>query len=471
MDATTDTYRDAGQRLTAADAAARRAEVARLEAVLEMVDAYPAPEPLSVPGAEQLVAAGSDGAGRVGDFVALDVAALLGVTEAIAWTLVHETVNLRSRHPRLWEAAKTGLVEGWRARQVARACDELDAEAARWVDVKLAGVWGTAAWPKVWRTMKGLVLQADKVLALEKARKAQAERFVRITHNGDSTSFLSARMDTGAALALQDAIRRITGRLVDQGAIDPVPELQIQALEELAAPYLPGIDGNSSTACTTASGDPSATDGAASMAGGTPSTAGGASPAGSGLSGGVAGPRAANPAPRLPLADVVVHIGAEDLDPDSVGTGVARVVAAGGDVGPVLVPQIANLLRHHRIRVIPVIDMAGDPAVDAYEIPTRTKMQLQLREDSSVFPYSSRRSRSCDLDHTVAYRFARPDVPAPPGQTRPSNLGPLSRGEHRAKTHGAWTLDQPAPGLYVWTNRTGHRWAVINGHTHRLPTA
>jgi hypothetical protein len=71
----------------------------------------------------------------------------------------------------------------------------------------------------------------------------------------------------------------------------------------------------------------------------------------------------------------------------------------------------------------------------------------------------------------VPYRFARPDVPAPPGQTRPSNLGPLSRGEHRAKTHGAWTLDQPAPGLYLWTNRTGHRWAVINGHTHALPAA
>jgi hypothetical protein len=48
-----------------------------------------------------------------GSFVALDVAALLGVTEAIAWTLVHETTNLRARHPRLWEAAKAGLVEGW----------------------------------------------------------------------------------------------------------------------------------------------------------------------------------------------------------------------------------------------------------------------------------------------------------------------------------------------------------------------
>jgi hypothetical protein len=287
--------------------------------------------------------------------------------------------------------------------------------------------------------VKGLVLQADRALALEKARKARAERFVRITHNGDSTSFLSARMDTGAALALQDAIRRITGRLVDEGAIDPVPELEVQALEELAAPYLPGIDGASPT-----------TEGALSAAGVAP---------------------AANPAPRLPLADVVVHIGAEDLDPGSVGTGVARVIAAGGDVGSVLVPQIANLLRHHRIRVIPVIDMAGDPSVDAYEIPTPHKDATPVAGGLSVFPYSSRRSRSCDLDHTVP--IGSPDPMFRRRRVRP---GPRTWGRCRAGStgrrltvRGCWI--SPPPGLYVWTNRTGHRWAVINGHTFQLPAA
>ncbi len=420
MEGTTDTYRQAGQRLTSADAAVRRAEVERLEAVLEMVDAYPAPEPLSVSGAERLVPAGADGAGEVGQFVALDISTLLGVSEAAAWTLVHETANLRSRHPRLWEATRAGRVEAWRARQVARACADLDAAASGWVDERLAPVWGTVPWPRIWRRLKGLIVRADKALALEQARRAQAERFVRITHNGDSTSFLVARMDTGAALSLQDAIRAITDRMVAEGAVDPIPELQVQALEELAAPCAPGTT---------------------------------------------------SPAPHPPLADLVVHIAAEDLDPDSTGTGVARVLCTGGDVGPVLIPQIAGLLHHHRIRVVPIIDMAGDPAVEAYEIPTRTRMQLQLREDCSVFPYSSRRSRSCDLDHTVPYRFARPDLPAPPDQTRPSNLGPLSRSEHRAKTHGQWKLEQPTAGLYLWTNRTGHRWAVINGHTHRLPAA
>jgi hypothetical protein len=92
-----------------------------------------------------------------------------------------------------------------------------------------------------------------------------------------------------------------------------------------------------------------------------------------------------------------------------------------------------------------------------------------LREETSVFPYSSRRSWSCDLDHTDPFRFGTPDSPRPPGQTRVSNLGPLSRREHRAKTAGVWKVSQPVQGLYVWTSPTGQRFAVINGHTHRLP--
>lgn len=32
-----------------------------------------------------------------------------------------------------------------------------------------------------------------------------------------------------------------------------------------------------------------------------------------------------------------------------------------------------------------------------------------------------------------------------------------------------WQVDQPAPGLYIWTDRIGRRWAVVGGHTHRLP--
>ncbi len=44
--------------------------------------------------------------------------------------------------------------------------------------------------------------------------------------------------------------------------------------------------------------------------------------------------------------------------------------------------------------------------------------------------------------------------------TRSSNLGPLSRRVHRAKTHGGWRLEQPEPGVFTWTSPHGLRYQV-----------
>lgn len=415
-------YWQAGEEMVAAHRAARRAEVARLESVLGFLDAYPQPEPPATRADERTVPAGGQGAGETGEWVALDVGTLLGMSSPAAWHLVRDAANLRSRHPRLWAAFADLRVEEWQARRVARMCAELGADAARWVDEQLADVWGTAAWNRILRRVEGLVTRADKELAARRARKEQRDRFMTIRHLGDSTSMIVARVDTAAALHLQETIGRMTDEMVADGAGQALPFLRARALEELATPRVPDGDAAPSS-----------------------------------------------PAPHLPLADLVVHIAAEDLDPQVAGSGLVRVTAAGGDVGPVLLEQVAHLLGHRRVRVFPVMDMSGDPGVDGYEIPDRIRRQLLIREEYSVFPYSTARSRSCDLDHTVAYRRAAPGSPAPPGQTRVSNLGPLARREHRAKTARAWRLDQPAPGLYVWTDRAGRRWALVGGHTHRLP--
>jgi hypothetical protein len=407
-------FRQASDRLVDADTAVRRAEADRLAAVAAMIDAYPAPTPIvDSPAAERVVSAGAEGAGAVGEFVALEVGALLGLSEPAAWSLVHDVANLLARHPHLWSAVAELRVEAWQARKVALAAQELSAEAARWVDAELAELWGVVAWPRIRRRLAGLIVRADADLARRKAEIARRDRFVSIRHLGDSTSVLTARMDTAAALTLEASLDMIVDQMILEGAQDRLPVLRARALEMLATPPLPDA-------------------------------------------------AAPNPSPGLPLADVVVHIAAESLE---TGTGVARVTARGGDVGPVLLDQLAHLLGHHRIRVLPVTDLAGDPRVDSYEIPDRLRRQLVIREDSSVFPFSTSRSRTADLDHTIPYRRSTPGSPAPPGQTRISNLGPLSRREHRAKTAGIWTLSQPEPGVYEWTNRAGRRWTVTRGRT------
>jgi hypothetical protein len=392
-----------------------------------MIDTWPIPDPLDVdhPATEKSM---NIGGGRVGEFVTLEVAAVLGVSDPAASALVDDVAGLRSRHPLMWAAVQELKLEVWQARRVVRTCRELSVDAILAVDRKLASGWGVLPWSKVSKKLPNLIAAADTALAREKARAARDERYVSIRHNGDSTSWLIARLDTGAALNLQASLGRLTDHLVAGGAAEPLPLLRAQALEMLATPYLP---------------DSRTSEGGENVG--------------------------ANPSPQLPLADVVVHIQAEDLDPDTQAGKIAEVAARGGDVGPVLLPDIARLLGHFRVRVIPVIDQNGDPSVDAYQIPDRMKMALQLREETSVFPYSSRRSWSCDLDHTEPFRFGRPGSSRPPGQTRVSNLGPLSRREHRAKTAGVWKVRQPVQGLYVWTSPTGQRFAVVNGHTHRLP--
>jgi len=100
--------------------------------------------------------------------------------------------------------------------------------------------------------------------------------------------------------------------------------------------------------------------------------------------------------------------------------------------------------------------------VDAYEIPESIRQAVILRDRHEVFPWSSREARHLDMDHTDPY------TPGRAGQTRPSNLGPLSRRAHRAKTFGGWQLTQPEPGVFIWHTRLGQTIRVGPNGTTRI---
>ena len=89
-----------------------------------------------------------------------------------------------------------------------------------------------------------------------------------------------------------------------------------------------------------------------------------------------------------------------------------------------------------------MLDLNRVRSVDAYEIPHTVREAVRHRQIASVFPYSGATGVGMDLDHTDPYRWD-----GTPGQTGPTNLGPLTRGEHNAKTHGMWTVTSPHPGV------------------------
>ena len=114
------------------------------------------------------------------------------------------------------------------------------------------------------------------------------------------------------------------------------------------------------------------------------------------------------------------------------------------------------------ITVRPILDPATVPAADRYEIPTRLRAALAVRDIADVFPYGSL-TRRIDIDHTTPY-----DPNGPPGQTNLANTGPLARFSHRASTHGGWRKRQPDPGTYLFRSPHGWLWIVTNQGTLNL---
>jgi len=117
------------------------------------------------------------------------------------------------------------------------------------------------------------------------------------------------------------------------------------------------------------------------------------------------------------------------------------------------------------VKVQPVIDPQDTPPVDGYEIPRRIREAMFLRMPASCFPYTAGAQRM-DLDHTKSY------VPlaggGPPGQTGVHNLGPMSRPEHRIKTHSRWQVRQPEPGGWIWRSPHRAHHLVTNAGTQYL---
>ncbi len=134
-------------------------------------------------------------------------------------------------------------------------------------------------------------------------------------------------------------------------------------------------------------------------------------------------------------------------------------------------PVLAELIRSWcgrtdtHLTVTPVLDLADQVAVEAYEIPDRLADRVRLAQPSCVFPWCTRPARSCDLDHRVPY-----DPHGPEGQTSTENLAPLCRHHHRLKTHAGWRYTRLEPGVYLWNEPHGQRFLTDPHGTTDLPS-
>lgn len=386
---------------------------------------------------------GGDGTPEIDELCHLELVAALRLRDGQAQVLLRDALSLRHRFPRLWRALDEHLLRVWQARELVGLTGDLSHEDATYLDAEVESLLGSMTWNRLRELVKARVLAMLGEVAETQHQRRRRTRDVWFEESHLGITDMSARLDAADAVFLRaqvDRLAGILGHLPDQ--TDPgeslanrrarapgvlaSPALALQLLQahhsdeldELAA-ELPGLD----------AGCPAA-----------------------GLRGHTCGQITVDPDALLPRADLVVHLTDETLADGP--TGRRFVLARAEDIGPLLAGWVSELLGHTRVRVRPVLNPDQIAPTDAYECPQRMREWVTLRNPYEVFPFSERRSRRLDLDHT------RPWQRGPSGQTRPGNLGPLSRRVHRAKTHGGWTLTQPSPGTFRWRSPLGFGYLV-----------
>jgi hypothetical protein len=163
----------------------------------------------------------------------------------------------------------------------------------------------------------------------------------------------------------------------------------------------------------------------------------------------------------LPKITLYLHVSQETVERDQNG------VVRWEGTGPITWTYVRDHISpYQHVSVAPVIDLAHQAPVDAYEIPDRHRRAVHLRTPADAFPYACSTADTFDCDHTDPYR--PPTRGGTPGQSRLGNYTPLTRFHHRIKTHGHWSVKQPYDGIYLWRDPHGHFYLVDHTGTRKI---
>ena len=215
------TTSSAADRLRLAIEARNRAEAVEARALADFAaeHEWPVDAEIDLVG-QRPVRVGADGTPLLDEYVALEVAALKGISVAAATWLIRDVVNLRFRHPRLWTRALCGDLPLYRACHLAAeaARFELTAEQAHLIDDEVAPRIGGLPWRRLLSLYRGLIADQVPGKLEELSARARSERFVRRLGTDDPTvDYLSARVDTADARYFDAMVDQIADLLQAQG--------------------------------------------------------------------------------------------------------------------------------------------------------------------------------------------------------------------------------------------------------------
>ncbi|GGD17195.1 HNH endonuclease signature motif containing protein [Nocardioides daphniae] len=364
-----------------------------------------------------------DGTPEVNEYAVAELGGALGLSTDAAKKLIGHTLELAHRLPKLWARVTAGEVPVWRARLVPEATihayPALPAEGVAWIDGQVAPFiekMGRAAIDRlIGRAMKLYGLATD-----EDDDNAQSDtRHVTIVGERDpfaTTMQVHAELDIADALDLEQAVAAGAAGLKAAGCEESLDVRRSLALGELArhqtALDLAGAGADEETVGRTT-------------------------------------------ARRV---DLHLHFTASVEPDESISFGVTGQLENRQRL--ILLEQVRRWVAtsHTDVRILPVVDLNASLATDCYEPTDRLRRQVQLRDETCVFPHCTRPSRRCDVDHVVPFDHAAArEGRLQPGPTETSNLATLCRSHHRLKTHTAWHLESPGSGVFEWTSPHGQR--------------
>jgi hypothetical protein len=139
-----------------------------------------------------------------------------------ARALMADALDLRHRHPELWQLVLSGAVPAWKARKVARATRHLSRSAALQVDAAVAPAITALPWGRFESLLTAKIIEADPYAAEQQAKIWEAERFVRAGRTDQhGLKLLIAKANAGDVVWFLATVNRIAEILRLQGDLAP----------------------------------------------------------------------------------------------------------------------------------------------------------------------------------------------------------------------------------------------------------
>ncbi|SDB97123.1 hypothetical protein GA0111570_11271 [Raineyella antarctica] len=218
------------------EALARFAEIRRVALVADLVEAAPPVE------RERVVGCGGEGTPDVPEFLPMEIGAALGMATERARLLVSDALDLKWRHPRLWNRMVEGDMPPWRALTVARMCHGLTLFQVTRIDDAVGDELPDLAWARARRLVEGEIAAADPVAAAERERARLNRRHVGVGLRLGATGAMDlfGVLDVADARQLDATLARMSEDLAKAGDESDLDARRARALGLLACGGLQG---------------------------------------------------------------------------------------------------------------------------------------------------------------------------------------------------------------------------------------